>query len=221
MEKPQRKSLVKTFYSDRAPRYDDEIRKHPVLSSIREEVVEEVHLKKGSRILDLGCGSGITAFAIRSRFSEGGIIGVDIADQMVRVAKKRAESTACSAEFLIGDIERIPFKDSTFDYVLCINVIRYLRSLNTVLSEIHRVLSCKGRVVIVDGDRGSKELNDNTLKEQILKKHPLERAFVNSDGWNMLYEKAEIRDGLMRARFENVSIKSERMYFIAWAEKRS
>ncbi len=220
MKDAQRKSLVKTFYSNRASRYDDDIGKHPVLSSIRDQLVKELYLRKGSLVLDLGCGSGITAFAIRSRFGNGMVVGVDIADPMVKVAKKHARSFDDTIEFLIGDMETISFKDSTFDLVLCINAIRYLESLKPALSEIYRVLGDDGRLILVDGDRECEEMRDKFARERILKKHPLERKFVSSDGWNMLYTKDKIRNELMEAHFENVTIESERMYLIARAQKK-
>ncbi|HDM36970.1 MAG TPA: class I SAM-dependent methyltransferase [Candidatus Syntrophoarchaeum butanivorans] len=220
MEASHRKALVRAFYSERAASYDNEIKKHPILSSIREEIVRECSLIREGSILDLGCGSGLTAFAIRSKSPGVKIVGIDISDEMVRVAKKRAVLHGNSRLiFLVGDMERIPFKDSTFDLVVCINVIRYLDGLEDAFSDIHRVLKEKGGLILVDGDRNSREINDQVVREEILKKHPLEREFVRCDGWSMLFGQNEIEDGLAYTGFRKVRVESRRMYLIARAMK--
>ncbi|OFV67134.1 MAG: Methyltransferase type 11 domain protein [Candidatus Syntrophoarchaeum caldarius] len=221
MQEFHRKTLVSAFYSERAESYEDAIRRHPVISSIRERIVNGLHLKNNACILDLGCGSGITGFEIRSRFDDVRIVGVDIADEMVKVAKRSAASEGYDTmEFLIGDMESIPFRDLTFDLILCINAIRYLKSLERILAEIYRVLNDGGEFILIDSDRESEHMNDEGSKMRVLKKHPLEEAFINSDGWNMMYNKDEIREGLVTAKFEKIFIESEKMYFIARASKR-
>ena len=96
----------------------------------------------GSKVLDVGCGTGEMA----ARLAEGGYEawGVDIAEPMIRYACHRHKS----GQFRVGDVERIPFDDNSFDAVVCLGVIEYLANDERALSEIRRVLKPGGSAVV-------------------------------------------------------------------------
>jgi ubiquinone/menaquinone biosynthesis C-methylase UbiE len=102
----------------------------------------EARVPRGAKLLDVGCGPGETAAKLMQRGYE--VWGVDIAQPMIRHAQER-----CGAErFRVGDIEQIPFPDSTFEGVLCLGVIEYLDADGAALREIARVLKPGGTAVI-------------------------------------------------------------------------
>ncbi len=71
-------------------------------------------VRRGSRVLDLGCGMGLGAgyFLGSSRY-----VGVDVSLGMLRLAK------AWDADLVCGDGEMLPLRDSSFDVVIMINVV--------------------------------------------------------------------------------------------------
>lgn len=84
-------------------------------------------IERGSKILDLGCGSGIVAFHFRD-FFKAEVIGVDIKDNRV-----------LNIPFRIIDGENLPFDNHSFDVVLINYVLHHSRNPEKLLKEAKRV----------------------------------------------------------------------------------
>lgn len=105
------------------------------------EMLEE-RLRPGSKVLDIGCGTGhLTGELMRRGYDAW---GVDFSEGMVQYAREHYDES----RFQMGDIERIPFLDNSFDGVMCLGVMEYLSYDETALREIWRVLKPGGRAVI-------------------------------------------------------------------------
>src|SRR5208283_163618 len=102
----------------------------------------EARLSPGSKILDIGCGTGHLAGKLMQRGYEAR--GVDFSEAMVRYAREHYGAD----HFEVGDIERIPFPDNSFDGVMCLGVMEYLSGDDAALREMWRVLKPGGRAVI-------------------------------------------------------------------------
>ena len=102
----------------------------------------EARIPRGSKILDVGCGTGHLTRELIQRGYEAW--GVDFSEAMVHYAHEHYDSD----RFQAGDIERIPFPDNTFDAVVCLGVMEYLEKDDTALREMWRVLKPGGRAVI-------------------------------------------------------------------------
>lgn len=96
----------------------------------------------GKKLLDVGCGTGYHL----ARYHERGfdISGVDGSEDML----KEARATNPEIEFKQSDVDKLPFEDKSFDYVLCIEVFRYLPDIKPCLREIYRVLKPGGVAII-------------------------------------------------------------------------
>ena len=153
-EEPQvtdSKQLVKSHFSERvgewAANFSDlelpSLDAQNVISRHRFtlEMLEGV-IPPGSKVLDVGCGTGDMAARLAERGYE--VWGVDIAEPMIRYASHRHKS----CRFRVGDAESIPFEDDTFDAVVCLGVIEYLADDAPALSEIRRVLKPGGSAVV-------------------------------------------------------------------------
>jgi SAM-dependent methyltransferase len=102
----------------------------------------EAAVPSGSRILDIGCGTGEMVAKLTERGYEAW--GVDLAEPMIAYASRRYPSV----RFRVGDIEKIPFDDSMFDAVVCLGVIEYLVDDDQALKEMRRVLKPGGSAII-------------------------------------------------------------------------
>lgn len=89
---------------------------------------------EGLRLLDVGCGTGNHMARMRERGFE--VAGIDGSDKML----EHARSLNPGAEILHADVDAIPFPDRSFDFVLCIEVLRYLPDSSPCIREIARVL---------------------------------------------------------------------------------
>jgi len=76
------------------------------------------------------------------------VLGVDGSKEMIKIAKRKASSKMLDAEFVIGDVSDLRIKDSTFDLVLSTLVLMDVKELDKAVSEIARVTTDGGDIVI-------------------------------------------------------------------------
>jgi len=107
-------------------------------------VAKRAELRPGSSVLDMGCGTCVLEERLRKDCS---IVGVDLTEQMLRIAQgKRLQNVG---SLLLSDGERLPFRDACFDAVTSCYVVKYCDT-ETLLSEMRRVLRPGGRLVLYD-----------------------------------------------------------------------
>lgn len=93
---------------------------------------------RGRKLFDAGCGTGL----MLRHFPEASI-GLDINPRNLKKAKIHAPQ----AKLVLGDIEKIPFKNNSFSTIVCTEVLEHLPTPSVALKEIFRVLE-KGGLLI-------------------------------------------------------------------------
>ena len=99
----------------------------------------------GPKIIDLGCGEGITLEKIIQKFSQSQVLGVDNDPEKIKICHQHRLPAKT------GDITHLPFKSNTFDCALLIEVIEHLEvnQVNQAIKEVHRVLRPGGRLIVL------------------------------------------------------------------------
>jgi SAM-dependent methyltransferase len=159
-----------------------------IAASMRESgeaLVGTLGLKKGLKVLDLGCGDGTTALPAATLGAD--VLGVDIAANLVEAGNRRAqEAGLTNIRFQEGDATDLAgLQDKTFDLVVSIFGAMFAPKPFDVAKEMVRVTRPSGRIVM-----GNWIPNDPTLVAQILKisaaySPPPPEGFISPMTWGI------------------------------------
>ena len=100
--------------------------------------------QKDERILDIATGTGLTARNIGR--SGAKVTGVDIAQGLLDAAQEISEEEGLLIDWQIGDAEKLPFADSSFDAAASTFGIMFASNQDAAISELARVVRPGGRI---------------------------------------------------------------------------
>jgi demethylmenaquinone methyltransferase/2-methoxy-6-polyprenyl-1,4-benzoquinol methylase len=117
----------------------------------RKKVVKLVRETQPKSVLDIATGTGDLAINLTQTNAQK-IVGLDISEGMLAVGRNKIEKRNLSdtIEMVLGDSEKLPFNDSSFDAITVAFGIRNFENLEKGLSEILRVLKPNGIFVILE-----------------------------------------------------------------------
>lgn len=141
-------------------------------------------IKDGSKILDLGCGSGIITKEFEN-FFKADIIGIDIKDQRIE-----------KIPFQLFDGKKIPFPDNFFDAVLITFVLHHSADPISILKEAKRV--AKEKIIIYE------DLADGFFSRLVCKLHgasynyffqknKVKNSFKKNTEWKEIFQNLQLR----------------------------
>ncbi|GEO98831.1 class I SAM-dependent methyltransferase [Methylobacterium haplocladii] len=116
---------------------------------LSEHCVDRLELRTGDRVLDVGCGFGGTVRAIRQSHPGIAVIGLNIDVRQLAVAH-RGDGMPDKAAWVAADACRLPFRDSVFEKLLCVEAAFHFASRQIFFEEAYRVLSPGGVLVMSD-----------------------------------------------------------------------
>ncbi len=116
------------------------------MAFLNHRLVADARLRQGLRVLDLGSGTGYPALlAAQVVGSDGSVIGVDLADQMLDAARRKATRLGlANVAFRAGDVTTLPFEAASFDAVTSRFCLMFLPEIPQAVAEIARVLKPGG-----------------------------------------------------------------------------
>lgn len=126
---------------------------HRAKEQQRRGMVDDLNLKSGDIVLDLGCGPGLWTSLLAEKVKpDGRIVGLDSDTDFIRYASENLvkEQSEGIIEFHEGDFHSVPFEDESFDLVLFGNCFAYVTDHQKVLEEQKRVTRKGGRIAVKD-----------------------------------------------------------------------
>ena len=104
------KEEIRKYWNSRGKDYDKSPG-HSALPEVWKDILAGVFEGK-MKILDVGTGTGFLAFILTELGHD--VVGIDLSEGMLEVAREKAEKFGLKIEFKIGDAENLPFGDGSF-----------------------------------------------------------------------------------------------------------
>ncbi len=115
---------------------------------------ERYGLHGAIRILDAGCGTGEGASRLAERYPEATVLGIDIIDHHLALARERCASLAPRVRFEHQSLFELPATDGAYDLTVCRHVIHSIPHADRVLAELARVTRPGGWLHLIPEDYG-------------------------------------------------------------------
>lgn len=133
------------------------------------------HLMSQPRVLDAGCGEGLSFGLLASHFKPSSILGVDIDFNQLSRSCKRREALTVPVQVLHADIsDGLPIASNSFDLVFCHQLLHHSSRQSEILEEFYRLLKPGGVLLVGESCRSF----IRTLPVRLLFKHP---SFAQKD----------------------------------------
>ncbi len=169
-----------------------------------------VPVNKGAAVLDAACGTGIVARLVSERVgSEGFVVGVDIDQDMIEVAKANTPPHA-PINWYVGNVDNMPFlENNKFDWVVCQQGFQYFNDKPGALREMYRVLKSNGGLAMVIARSVDRENQPyQWAKVEALRKHVSAEAGEKQRNLVPFFDGSEddLRSQMVRAGFSAINI---------------
>jgi len=141
----------KKFFDGLAPKYDflNQILSCGLHNRSKKKAIAKISIPANTRILDICTGSGDIAISIAKQNPSCRVIGVDVSQNMLQLARQKANGLA-NVEFRTADALDLPYQDAEFDIVFMSFGLRNLSDLPKGIREMKRVTKPGGYVTSLD-----------------------------------------------------------------------
>jgi ubiquinone/menaquinone biosynthesis C-methylase UbiE len=104
-------------------------------------------MKPGKRVLDMGCGTGHQTLALLNHGHD--VVAADFSEQMARATRQRIlkERPGQPARVIVADALNPPFREGTFDVVMALGVVGFIKDRPSMLRSVYGILTDKGTLV--------------------------------------------------------------------------
>lgn len=121
--------------------------------------VETMRDVRGKRVLEYGSGKG--RFAVILSKLGAIVTGIDVGPDLIELSRRTAAVNEVDCEFVVGSVERLPFDDGVFDFVVGNAILHHLsrEAVRSAVSEAYRVLTPEGVALFCEPIENSRAFN--------------------------------------------------------------
>lgn len=164
-------------FSEIAPRYDFITRALSFWrdASWKRDLIEGLPFKHDPVCVDIACGTGDIAFLLADKYSNGQVLGVDVTESMLSIARKH--NSYPNVTFVRQDMCQLQLPSNSVDIISGGYALRNAPDLNIVIKEIHRVLKPGGFAAFLDFSKTTKQ---DVAKDRVLASQNMDRSLGNT-----------------------------------------
>ena len=154
-QEQSKKEQVEQMFDNIAPTYDklNHIMSLNIDRVWRRRVMRIVRRAKAHKIMDVATGTGDLAIAMAKRVDRTQILGVDLSEEMLAVARRKVEKQGLEERIMLekGDAENLNMVTSeSIDAATVAFGVRNFENIERGLSEIYRTLKPGGKLVVLE-----------------------------------------------------------------------
>lgn len=199
----RRKRDKRVYFDDIAGHWDNLKKQHGLNDNYISKLSALVNHQK--LVVELGSGTGSLLHSLMQ--PGGNYLGIDMSEEMVRIASQREVASDTKLRFQVGDIENIALPEKTCSTVFISMVLHHLVAPETTLKESYRILSPGGKLILHDLVKH----NDDSYRE-IYQHRWL--GFTEEDIQNWLE-----KNGFNKINYNRITDSNHRQMFICHATK--
>jgi ubiquinone/menaquinone biosynthesis C-methylase UbiE len=162
-----------------------------LLNDYKRLTYERMHIRPGHKVLDVGCGPGTDTLPLAQLVSSSGqVIGIDYDEKMIAEAERRAQKAGVSDRVIhkCADAIELPFESDYFDACRSERLFEHLLDPEKALSEMVRVTTVGGWIVVLDSDWGTFSIDASEIEtERRLVRFFSEHSMNNGYSGRQLY----------------------------------
>lgn len=173
-----------------------------------EETVRRLDLAQSSRVLDVACGPGPAALAAARRIGPGGqVVGVDIAEEMLNLARGHAaQQGLTNVRFDLGSMDSLAYEDNSFEAATCVFGMFFAEDIVTTTRSMKDALVPGGQIAITT--LGPKFFSP--LYEVFLEAATAENPHIDTDvPWKRTEDPDQMAQYLAAAGVDEISVSHE------------
>lgn len=121
------------------------------IKALRTVKLLKKYKNSNSKVLDHGCGIGLSLYYLADYYKD--IEGIDVDPEYIKIAKKQFKKLNCKASLRLYDGKKLPYPDNTFDLVISMEVWEHAPDPEGMLREIKRVLNPDGILHITTANK--------------------------------------------------------------------
>ncbi len=173
-----------------------------------DEIIRLLDLKSTDTVLDIASGSGEPAISISKIVIQGKVIGSDLSQGMLEIARQKANTQHLSnIAFLEADVSNLPFEDETFNAVSCRFGFMFFADMHLAAKQMFRVLKNGGKMATSVWNMPEKNFWVTVIMDAIGRNIEITPPPVGTPSMFRCAKNGLMEEILTKAGFQNIQIK--------------